>query len=384
MTEWRPYQACCFAAAIDKETAFCNGCGRPLFRCAAFDACRNLVNPFDFCASCLRPEGFIDKDVHLQAKVGEVTTLGFRLRNASPAQRSLSVLGVLKSEGRGNSEPVPLQWEKIDPGQERPFSVVTEPLQSGGAHRLQLMLILATRFAELEEHYVFTGEVLIKVSTGSAPTQIVQNFDLSNSDFGTAGMVVANPNLQYRDERPTSGSSPQERLNLDRAERFELERGYRGYAASGLRVPRNVRFEYAGFPAGDAPFSGPLIGHRPLLRCGRDSRRFDAERNPQPNDLCLRAYEGGRLDADTSGILSRHLCDFILQNDRLYVRSHAEQRLGLNAAPMSRGELRVVEDGDRFTLPAMHAKAFEVGVRFSVSSSVVDTIRFERRPAANG
>lgn len=384
MPEWRSYEPCCFVSALDVDAAFCSECGRPLFRCAGFSACRNLVNPLGFCRICLHPELYLDKDVNLQAGVGDVTTVAFRLRNESTAARALTVLNIFKREAQGDRQTVPLSWEHIDPGSERRFSVVTEPLQSGGSHRLGLTLVLASKAGEIEEHYAFGTEVVIKVASGAAPTQIVQNFDLSNSDFGTAGMVVANPNLQQRAERSDAASGRQEALGLERAERFELVAGYRGYTDKGWRVPRSTIFEYLGFPSADVPPNGALTGVQPLLRCGRNSRRRDPERNPRPNDLCLRAYDQGTLDVDTSRAVSRHLCDFLLQNDRLYLRAREDARLAANGEAMAEGELRVVNDGDSFSLPAAHPKAFTVTARFTASAGVVERVSLERHPAASG
>ncbi len=55
MADWRPYQPCCFTAALNPDSGFCTECGRPLFRCVAFDQCKGLINPLGFCPVCLQP-----------------------------------------------------------------------------------------------------------------------------------------------------------------------------------------------------------------------------------------------------------------------------------------------------------------------------------------
>jgi len=330
------------------------------------------------------PELFLASEEEPRANVGDVVTVPFTLRNASAAGRDLAVLNVFKNEGRLDRQPVPLNWETLHAGRERKFSVVTEPLESGGAHRLGLTIVVAARTAAFEEHYALSSEVLIQVAAGSGPTQIVQNFDLSNSDFGTAGMVVANPNLQQRSSEPRAPARrPEERLALERAERFELEAGYRGYAATGYRIPRNAVLEYRGFPSEDAPLPGPLTGARPSVRCGRNSRRHDAERNPSPNDLCLRAYDDGGVDADTSRAVSRHLCELFLQNDRLHVRALESARLEHNGEAMGANELRVVQDGDRLRAPAGHPRAFTITAAFVAATGIVERVILQRQPGVS-
>ena len=377
------YEACCFAAAMDPEAGFCNHCGRPLFRCPGFDDCRSLVDASGHCNTCLLPVLTFEENVELEARVGEVATIPFRLRNASPARRPFSVLNIFKREARGANDAVPLHWERIDPDQERGFSVVTEPLESGGAHRLTLLMILVSRCGGIEQCYAFASEILIRVS-GSGPTHITQNFDLSNADFGTAGMVVANPNLSTPAERSSAARAGRRDLRIDRAERFEIEGGYRGYAEHGYRVPRNVVFEYSGFAPGDSPPAGPVTSSAPVLNGGRNSRRFDAERNPEPNDLCLRVYKGPNLDAEASRLIPRHLCVLVLQNDRLYLRAREANRLALNGEVMGKGELRQLEDGDQLQVPAGHPGAFSLTVRFSSAAGLVESIRIERSPAVVG
>jgi hypothetical protein len=381
MADWGPYQSCCYTAALNRDSGFCTECGRPLFRCAAFDRCRGLINPLGHCPVCVQPRLMLEKEAVLEARVGEVLSIPFLLSNGSPAGRPLRLLNLLKDEPDAFNESVPLNWEKLDAGQERTFSVLTSPLAHSGIHRLRLTLILASCAAGFEEHYAFSGEIALQVE-GGGPTQVVQNFDLSHSDFGTAGMVVANPSV-----RP-SGNGQVRRLRdrvevpLEGAERYELEQGYRGYAASATRIARNTVLRFKGFLPADHPPRGPLVTPLPLLRCGRNSRRYHPQRNTRPNDLCLRVYDpaSGELDVAASRAISRHVGDFLIQNNRLYLRAQGDNRLLHNSEPLHAGELRLVKDADVLTLPPGHPRAFSLSIRFTAVSGVVEHLDFERSP----
>ncbi|MCB1806950.1 MAG: hypothetical protein KDJ99_17885, partial [Candidatus Competibacteraceae bacterium] len=119
----------------------------------------------------------------------------------------------------------------------------------------------------------------------------------------------------------------------------------------------------------------------PSLRCGRNSRRHDAQHNPQPNDLCLRAYDPqtGLLDAAGSKTISRQIGEFLLRNDRLYLQAAAA--LQRNNERLDSGALYPVFDGDSFTLAGGMTHAFTVTLRFRTRLGEVDLICFERTPA---
>jgi hypothetical protein len=377
MAAWDDYRNCCHrAAALDREAAFCPDCGHHLFRCAAAD-CRSLVTPLGHCPACIDLGLSIEKGAVLKAKLGECLSVPFVLRNNSQV-RSLSVRSVLRDETDLPQQPVPITWEQLDAGRTRAFDVAAGPFAHSGINSLRLTLIVLALFDDVEETYAFSGQVAIDVESAD-PTQVVQNFNLSGADFGTAGMVVANPHASVdRRGRQAEATRGRTDVPLERAERYEIEKNCRGYEALLARMPRNVEFAYAGFPAGDRPADGPLL-ERPLVRLGRNGREL-LPGNPQPNDLCLRIYDpqSGALDRDASMAISRRAADLILQNDRLYVRSLGQGGLALNNEPLSGGEARVVGHGDLLTLPPGHPKALGVRTTFKVSAGLVTQVRFEK------
>jgi len=168
-------------------------------------------------------------------------------------------------------------------------------------------------------------------------------------------------------------------IPLERQDRYERENGYRGYKESGTRIPRNVEFVYNGFPANDKPVDGPLAGLQPIIRCGRNGRRYDAQKNTEPNDLCLRIYDpkSGALDAEASGAISRHACDFMIQNDRLYVRALSDTALAKNGVALKAADSAVVNHNDSFTMPVKPGKTITFSTKYRITGDEIKQVRFE-------
>jgi hypothetical protein len=83
------------------------------------------------------------------------------------------------------------------------------------------------------------------------------------------------------------------------------------------------------------------------------------------------------LDAESSKGISRHLCDFILQNDRLCLRPFADRGLMQNGEIVNPGSLAVVKGGDSFSVTAGRGKVLTFRTVFKASADVVRQIRFE-------
>jgi hypothetical protein len=369
------YNACCRTlAAADPGAGFCPDCGRVLLRCPAPD-CRELVTPLRHCPSCVDVRLSLEKGAILEARTGEWLTVPFVIRNDS-RRRAVAIKSILR-ETTGAEQPVPLTWEQIDPQRERAFSVDAGPFERAGLTRLRLAILVASRADDVEEVYVFSGEVAVEVQ-GADPTQIVQNFNLSGADFGTAGMLVANPHAAASDRRRRHEmAASRTEVPLHRAERSELERGVRGYGKARARMPRDVRFTFAGFPDSDRPADGPLR-ERPVIRCGRNGRAHAA----QPNDLSLRIYDpaSGELASGASQTISRRVCDFLLENDRLAVRANADKALSVNGAALAAGETRAVSSGDAFAAPAHGEPRVTFTTIFRTSADLITEVRFQKEP----
>jgi hypothetical protein len=350
-----------------------------LYRCAWLE-CRSLVDPLGYCLACIQPELSVEKGARLAAEKGECLTIPFVLRNGSTVSHTLRIDNVFRYGRNVSNEVVPIGWEKLEGGRERNFSVETEPFTGGGLINLGLILVIASRVEDIEELYAFAGEMHIDVEHGRVePTTVQQIFNMENA--GTGVLVKADQNLGDFGQRKRQAAAQNDRrlVPLQRVERYERENGYRGYQASGGRIPRNVEFVFQGFPAMDAPPDGPLRGLQPILRCGRNSRNFDAQLNPHPNDLCLRIYDpkSDALDKTASSAISRNVCEFMLQNDRLYLRAITDRGLTQNGEILKSGDIVVVNHGDTFATPVQTSKTLTFSTKFKLSRDEVRQIRFE-------
>lgn len=372
------YRECCrLAAAQDAEAAFCPDCRHPLLRCHA-PGCAGLVTPLGHCPSCIALRLSIEKGAVLEARLGECLSVPFVLRNEA-ASRSLCVVRITSEGTNQPSAAVPLAWDRLDAGRARAFAVSAGPFDHGGINNLRLTIVVSAAMGDVEEKYVFTGDVAIDVE-GRDPTQVVQHFNLAGADFGTAGMVVANPHASAaeRRRRDADALGTRTEIPLERAERVELDQGYRGYQETGLRIARGVRVSYAGFPVDDRPPDGPLL--QAVVRCGRNGRRADGRQTSEPNDLCLRVYESrtGQLDREASTAISRRVFDLVLANDRLHVRSVGSSGLALNGQALAAGDLRVVGSGDTLLVAAGGGKSVTVTAGFGVAGGMVTDVRIEK------
>lgn len=368
---WRPYQACCQRHAPDSDVLCCPECGNLLLRCFAFAECGTLVTPTQACSACVVPTLMIDKGAVVQSRKGDRLSVPLILFNASPAGRPLWVKRIVRwSDGR--SEPLALTWERIDARTERRLTVDTPPMEVGGTHTLQLIVVVASRHKTVEEEYAFACGMSVTVTSSDAQN-IYQNIVVS----GTGGMVDAN--IKQDDKRGPAGLDDRTVLPLDRAEKFELDEGIRGYRRERLRVSRNVEFSFAGFADRERPTAGTTAAHRGRLAFGRNSRNADP-----PSDVCLRVYDSrsGHTDEPATMAISRHHFDFVIVNDRLCVQARATTGMEVNGATLSAGDLMPLVPGDRIVPIPGRPDKLTLQVAFVDAIDAVERITVSRSPAA--
>lgn len=372
--DWRPYGTCCPQYAGDSEIGFCPDCGHPFLRCHAFAECKSLVTPdgrAKACQVCVAPQLMIDPRAVITARKGDRLSIPLILMNGSTVGRPLWVKRIVKRLG-DQYEPLSLTWEQVEARTERHFSVDVPPLVDGGTTTAGLILVVASRYKNIEEEYAFEAEMLITVSAGQD---------------GNTTINITNTNSTYyapvRGETPASGPAPAgpTTLNLQPAEVYELAQGIRGYRAEKLRVPRHVEFAFAGFPERDAPPAGATAMQRGRLACGRNSRTPDPGADAVPNDVCLRAYDAeGVVDEPGTMAISRHHFDLLVLNDRLCVHTRSTRGLELNGKTLESGEVAVLAPGDR--LVPIPGRPDKLVLEFDFSSSFgwVDRVDVSRTP----
>lgn len=380
--EWRPYASCCHRQALAVDSAFCGECGRLLLRCMAFQECMSLVTPGGACPMCVAPALSLEKGAITRSQVGRRLAIPLVLRNGSGAGRALRVDAIVVRDGSGEV-PVPLPWEEIDAQSERGFTVETAKLEQAGTRALDIVATLASRYKGREERYAFGASVTIEIDTPD-PTQIVQNINLTGAQFATGGMVHAPvANRQTADREPVA-LRERTALAFERAERFEIPLGIRGYRNGNLRVPRSVEFAFPGFPDSERPAKGATIGQRGVLACGRAGRQYDAEHNPLPSDLSLRVHDPrtGEVDERAAVFISRHHFDLLVMNDRLHVVPRGSNGLEVNGQRLAIGSVHELGDGAEIVPIPGHRERLALKIRFRAALGIVETIELAREPAA--
>jgi hypothetical protein len=383
--DWQPYKDCCVraAGALDADVAFCPECGHPLMRCVAFAECRSLVTPTQPCPSCVAPVLMIDSGAVITAKAGERMSLPLILLNSSPSGRTLWLKRVAKSDGRVE-EQITLPWEQLDARTERRLTLDTPPMVDGGTYTLNVILVLATRTKTIEEQYAFTAAVSVKVATSDAGPQ-----NVSVTVSGTAGAtgaghnVIANIKADRAAEMAAAALDQRKILPLERAERYELEQGIRGYRKEGLRVLRNADFAFGGFHADDTPPPGASLVARGRMLFGRNSRTPDPASGAAPNDVCLRAYDARtkKIDEPATMAISRHHFELVVVNDRLCVLVRASGGMQVNAEDLTSGQVFPIVPADRIVPIPGRGDKLTLRVAFNSAIGVVERVDVSRSPA---
>lgn len=385
--DWRPYGSCCQKHAADPGVSFCPECRHPLVRCMAFADCGSLVPAAGPCPACVAPVVMIDAGAIVQSKAGERLAVPFILRNASVAQRPIWVTRVARLDG-SHVEPIALTWEQIDAGAERRFTVDTPPLEAGGTYALHIVLVVASRHRGVEEEYAFAAGTTIRVSSQRS-LSFQQNIHVEAASahgggVGTGGAVNAPVKVDFGDEGAGQALRDRMPLPLDRAEKYELEQGLRGYRDDRLRVARNVTFTFHGFRGADRPSDGSPLASRGTLAFGRNSRAPGAGADAAPNDVCLRAYDArtGAVDEPATMAISRHHFDLVVVNDRVCLLARTTRGLQVNEQTLTAGELVPLAAGDRIVPIAGRPDKLSLQIEFSTSIGSVDRIDVRRTPAS--
>ncbi len=403
--DWQPYRACCHRLAADSDVGFCPECGHALMRCLAFAECRSLVTPTQACPSCVAPVLMIDAGAVVRSKAGERMSVPLILLNSSPAGRPLWVKNIVKWDGKAN-EPLSLTWDQLDAGTERRFSLDTPPMAEGGTYTLRVILVVASRYKGIEEEYAFAGGMSINVS-GPDAQQVIQNINLSGATIGTGATLSPQASSKGQEinlsgshfetgagtvyapgSKPPSSTAPgglenRAQVSLERAEKYELEQGIRGYRKEGLRVRRHVEFTFSGFRHDDTPAAGAALVPRGRLLVGRNARKADPTANPSPNDVCLRAYDARTkaIDEPATLAISRHHFELLVVNDRFCVQARATGGMQVNGDDVGTGQVFPIVPGDRIIPIPGRGDKLTLRVAFVSAFGAIERIDVSRTPA---
>jgi hypothetical protein len=352
-------------------------------RCVAFADCGGLVAPMQPCPSCVAPVLMIDSGAVTTAKAGERMSVPLIVLNSSVSGRTLWLKRVAKRDGK-TEEQITLPWEQLDARTQRRISLDTPPMVEGGTYTLNVILVLATRYKGLEEEYAFAAAVSVKVATSDAgPKKVSVTVRGTSEGTGAGHNVIANIKADRAAEMAAAALDQRKIVPLERAERYELEQGIRGYRREALRVPRNVDFGFSGFAPTDTPPPGSALVWRGRLLFGRNSRAPDPSANAAPNDVCLRAFDmrTKTIDEPATMAISRHHFELVVVNDRLCVHARATAGMQVNAQDLTAGQVVPIVPGDRIVPIPGRGDKLLLRVTFTNAIGVVERIDVSRSPA---
>lgn len=334
----RTQSECCYRSALDRDATFCGDCGKPLLRCMACEECAGLLDDRGLCTVCVAPYLQVDAGALTAAKVGGAVALPMSIGNLSGVGRPLFVTGLWSREGSGAWREENLGWERLDAGESRPVSIVANQIERSGAHGLQLLIALASRWRWRQENFAFTANLTLMVEDSASDKGPVVNIGGESAGHGNlvyiSGKNDTKPDVQRSDEAV--------QLPLARAEREERRLGLRGLDTDNW-VPRNAEFVWKDFGEGDAPFNGPIMTQDGMLAAGRSRTR----RQGGEGDVRLLVFDpAGGLDEASSRLISRRHFELYIESDRLILRVTAGSGLRVNGNAYGEGKTVRLADGD--------------------------------------
>ena len=369
---------CCFRSSLDREATFCDDCGSPLQRCMATDECGGLLDDAGCCPVCVAPDLSLDSGSAAMIRVGGTLALPLLVTNNSPVGRPLFI-EEMWIRGLGD-EPrrVELPFQRLNSASTAEVGLRTGVLDTAGLHRVDVDLVVATRYLWREERYVFTTSIAIPVDP-EGPTEIVQNYNIQADAIG-AGMTIYNPTrIQQEREAGIATHAEPIRLTLRRADTLERVLGHRGYARD-LAVARSTALIWSNFDKGHAPLDGPIRTRSGVQEVGRASNAPGGGLN----DIRLVISHDGRIDEEASVHISRRHFQLFIENDRLMLRVDSQNGLLVNDTALRRGKMIALNDGDVIHPLVNNPGAIGLRVQFETQHDEVDRIILKRLVGTGG
>lgn len=369
----RTQAQCCYTSALEAEATFCGTCGKPLVRCMAAEECGGLLDDHGLCTVCVAPYLQVDAGALTAARVGAAVALPMSIANLSSVGRPLFVTGLWSREATGPWREESLGWERLDAGETRPISIIAREIERAGAHGLQVMVALASRWRWRQENYAFTASLTLMVEDEASENGPVVNIGGESAGHGNlvyiSGKNDTGPGLQKTDEAI--------RLAMVRAEREERRLGLRGLDADRW-VPRKAEFCWTGFGEGDAPFDGPILTPDGVLGAGRSRTR----RQGGEGDVRLLAPSpSGGVDEELSRAISRRHMELYIENDRLVLRVTGGGGLRVNGEAYGEGKAICLVDNDVISPLVSAPERLSIKVSFRMEHGSARRITLQRAGA---
>lgn len=366
----RTQSPCCYAAALQRDATFCGDCGKPLVRCMAAEECGGLLDDNGLCTVCVSPHLQIDAGALTAAQVGGAVSLPLSLSNMSAVGRPLFVTGLWSREASGAWKEETIGWERLDAGQSSPITIVADEIEKAGAHSLQILICLASRWRSRQENYAFLSQVTLMVEDPSKEKGPVVN--IGGQSAGHGNLVYISGKNETKPGRETSIEALQ--LPLVRAEREERRLGLRGLNAN-LSVPRQAVIHWQGFAKEDAPVNGPILTPDGVLSAGRSRTR----RQAGDGDVRLLVEgQGAAIDEELSRAISRRHFELYIESDRLMLRVTGGGGVRINGDAKGEGKIIQIADGDIIAPIVTAPQSLGLKVSFQSEHGTVHKINIHR------
>lgn len=378
-TDHTHLRTCCYRSALDLQAGYCDDCGHPLLRCAAYVECGGLLDRQGACDVCIAPELSLDAGGVREASIGGELAIPLLLRNRSKVGRPLFVKGVWTRERSAQWQPIELSWDRLDGDARAPITARAVALERAGVHQLEILIAFASRWRWREEVVAYTAGLAITVAQQQALT-VQQNIHLAADSAHTGTTIYAPFRFDAGDATASERDPAREPqpLPLTRAGLLERVFGLRGLV-DGPAVPRDARLIWRGFDVGSAPLDGPIVGGDGLLVLGRARARAQGG-TTDARLLALRPDQ--RIDEPASRAISRHHFGLYLENDRLMLRVESERGGWLNDRHLTQGATIALADGDRFSPLVDGPGGATLTVRFDQHHGLVENVTLTRTPPA--
>ncbi|MDB4778101.1 FHA domain-containing protein [bacterium] len=374
---------CCQASASDHQNSYCNDCGKPLIRCAAFEVCGGLLDEDGKCSTCFSPKLVLRGGQARQATVGDMITLPLQLSNEGSVKMKLHLKGVWFRKGHEDWKQCHLAWDRIEPHSQQPIDLMIDQLQLAGNHRVEVVIALASRSKLREEVFAFSAGVEVLVE-GAKELVVQQNINYGAEAAKTGGTIYAPIRISKDNQDATDGSSnvPKE-LPLVRARVYERSFGWRGTRIEDgqsskkhrlVSIRRNAIIRFKGFSERDTPHDSPLISGNGTLTFGRARTKMQGD-SPQTQ---LLAYQNdGKVDEKISLGISKEHFRLWIENGRLMLRDVSTLGTLVNST-LLRGDTIELTNGSVISPLKSHPRKLQLKVVFEMEHDEVSEIQINR------
>jgi hypothetical protein len=355
---------------LQKDSTFCGDCGKPLVRCMAAEECGGLLDDNGLCTVCVAPYLQVDAGALTAARVGGAVALPMSLANLSAVGRPLFVTGLWSREAAGEWKEEAVGWERLNAGESRPITVVADEIEKAGAHSLQVLVGIASRWRWRQENFAFTAQITLMVEDPSSEKAPVVN--IGGQSAGHGNLVYISANNEQKATREVAAEAL--RLQMVRAERDERRLGLRG-VNSNLSVPRRADIRWQGFAKGDAPLNGPILTPDGVLAAGR--LRTRAQGGEGDLRLLVETPDGG-MNEEISRMISRRHFELYIESDRLMLRVNGSGGVRINGEAYGEGKAISLCDGDTIAPIVSRPKDIVLKITFQSEHGSVRNIIVQR------